>query len=546
MPSTSRELPRGFVTAWMVTILVVTTLPYLWLRARSGTWAGEGATFLWLLPPYPDDGLAYLAWIRQAEAGDWLFRVKYTQIEHAPALFHPLFLIVGRVASATGMSAGFALFLLRFPALLACLHALRRLVGGFGFGRGTQMTALLLAGFASGLGAFIGWDRLRSADLWIPELNTLWSLTWNPIFAAALALMLYALDAVFREIRARPAQPRSWPFLIAGACTGALAFIHAYDVVIVGAVVGVVTLLACRTSAWRPLVVYGLLAGPPALLQWNIARTHPVLSDHSAGGEMLSPSPLALLTGLGLPLLLAAPGAVIATRRHRREASPTPLPLIIWTVVSFALAWAPVWYQRKLLMGVQIPIAVLAAIGLVTLAQRLAGGRRIVSVGVIATGVLLTLPTHLVNVQRMNEQVVADPYAYFTPEPLGEALAWLDDNTDRRDVVLAHPSIARTIPATSGNTVTLGHWAQSVDRESHLAWLREVFAPNSPLTDTERRERLAASRIAWIVVDARMLREWMGGQPPTWLEPISTIVYRGSAATILAIEREASQRSAGK
>ena len=47
-----------------------TSLPYLALWLRADSFSGEpGSVYAWILPPYPEDGLAYLAWVKQAAQG---------------------------------------------------------------------------------------------------------------------------------------------------------------------------------------------------------------------------------------------------------------------------------------------------------------------------------------------------------------------------------------------------------------------------------------------------------------------------------------------
>ena len=68
-------------------IVVATSLPYVvnWFFTPAGH------HYTWIMPPYPEDSLAYLAWSQQAAHGSLLFKLKYTALPHTAFLFQPFF-----------------------------------------------------------------------------------------------------------------------------------------------------------------------------------------------------------------------------------------------------------------------------------------------------------------------------------------------------------------------------------------------------------------------------------------------------------------------
>ena len=86
---------RVFRAGWTVFVVLATTVPY----GLNLMVAPSGSHYTWIVPPYPEDSLAYRAWSQQAAHGSLLFQLKYTALPHAAFLFQPLFLICGWISA---------------------------------------------------------------------------------------------------------------------------------------------------------------------------------------------------------------------------------------------------------------------------------------------------------------------------------------------------------------------------------------------------------------------------------------------------------------
>jgi hypothetical protein len=160
-------------------------------------------------------------------------------------------------------------------------------------------------------------------------------------------------------------------------------------------------------------------------------------------------------------------------------------------VVALTLAWAPVWFQRKLVMGVHLPVCLLAAVGLADLAERCARGRRALRMALVALVLLASMPSHFWNARQLAAAVAFDPSAYYRAPAFERALRWLDREVEPDAVVLAHLARTRAIPGASGQFVSQGHWAQSVDFPEHRRWIASLFDPRSPLAPPRSSRRCA-------------------------------------------------------
>ena len=529
-PAPAASLHRGALAAWVVGLVALTALPYVYLSARTAHYADAEAHFNWIIPPYPEDSYSYAAWVEQASSGAWLLQLKYTGIDHAAAVFHPLFLLVGWLSAATGLDASQSLFVARLLGVLLFSAALVSFLGRLPLDPRGRWIALWLVAFSSGAGMLAAQLGLRSADLWMPELSTLWSLTWNPVFTFALALMLWIAALVQRFDVERRDSALVW----AGLATGLLAFMHPYDV----PVLVIVTTLVIATGPvgmprLRPLGLYLMTSAPAVLVQLAVVGLHPVLSAHS-GALMSSPPPSSYLSGLGLPGLLFALGLLVLLREHRWRGLRLPL---FWVGVSALLVYSPVWFQRHMALGLHLPVCIVAAVGLERIAGLASRGRPAVFAAVVALIVAVSGFTHFHNALMSERAVRREPSAYFLSGELAQALATLKARSDPADRVLAHPSIAVQIPGRTGNPVLVGHWAQSVDSQETQRWLGFLFSQAPEVRDAERRAALHERRVRYVLVEPKMRRDWFRGATPEWLEGDFEVVFQGDRVALLEARR---------
>src|SRR5262249_13524357 len=134
-----------------------------------------------------------------------------------------------------------------------------------------------------------------SMDTWFVDSNTLWSLTWNPLYPFSLALIvlvvLWVQDGFAKE--------NDRGFFFAGALTSLLGLIHPYDV-------GAVCFVALATALygkfrWRALASFSLAAAPGIVYPLYLSMKDPFLARHAAMGWMSTPGLLDVLWGFGLP-----------------------------------------------------------------------------------------------------------------------------------------------------------------------------------------------------------------------------------------------------
>ena len=499
---------RAFRLTWTAFVVVATSAPYLfnWLTTAVGD------HYTWIVPPYPEDSFGYMAWAQQAAHGAWLFKIKYTALPHEAFLFHPFFLLCGWMSALLSCDIAIIFWAAKAIGAGIFLATFYRYIDYLGLNKFQATVASILVGISSGVGgifAWAGWLKPSSpppADLWMPEASTFFALLWNPLFPFSLTLMLlsiYWLDRGTRDERPRDL----W---LSGLAAGVMTLIHPYALPLLFALSASVTIVRKRLKGVAYLLRYFAAALPFAIYVILVFRLNPLVSRHSVLGVMKSPPLITYVYGFGLPLLLGIGGLIVAwwtllTRYWH---------IILWFLLSVALAYAPFWFQRKLVFGAHIPLCIVAAIAFDTMLTKWARARRswiLIGTAVILLPLVVATPLYLVVTQRTAVKANADG-AYFLSDDMVEALKVLKQQSKPNDVVFATPATSRLIPVFSGNTTVWGHWAMSVDGKERANWLQDLFAK---VEDKDRSRQFWSNDIQFIFADGG-LKQWLEKSPFGW------------------------------
>lgn len=498
--------------------------------------------FVWLLEPgdglFPgllfssDDAGVYLAWLRQAADGRLFFKNLFTPEAQTAALPNLYFLLLGQLGRL-GAPLPVLYHIGRVIAGWAALILLYRLTCELApgtddaarFRRGCAYWTAVLAG---GLG-WVRWERVIRPDLpvdaWQPEAFMLPSLYVNGLWAASLALMLGVVLCLLRAER----EGMRWA-LGAGLCGAVLGIIHSYDVIHLA--------LAWTCFLGVRWIVEGRLPG--ALLRRSLAAAAVALPSvlymawlysservfrSRADVETLTPGLSLYLWGFGLmlPFALAAfprllpaaaiprqpvqtaaaaaaavaagvaafsnwPGmfapllllAYLLWRRPAAGLPPAALLLPAWLAGGFAAAYLPFAFQRKMIMGVQIPLGLLAGLGVAACGfewvrrRKPAGGGSApplwlpaALIALLAISPVLFMVRDMQSAREENLTSTRLHPAYWRRDVL-DTYRWIGKHTPPDAVVLALPTHAVLLPAYGGRAVYAGHWGETPDYGDRL------------------------------------------------------------------------------
>lgn len=500
--------------------MAVTMVPYLIGYALQGAHPRFG-WYSWLGYNF-DDACVYLSWIRQAADGHLFQRNLFTTEPQAGHQINLLFLLLGNFARFTHLPLLAVWQLSRVVLGVALLRAVWWLIDMVATDERAKKAAFLLVCFSSGLGWLPGlWsDGSHEApvDVWQPEAITFLSLYLNPLFIVSLLLMVGVLGWLMVAENTRTYRPA----LYAGLCGFLLGNIHTYDVITVAAIWG--AYLVVRTIARRKLVAGEWLralvaAGPTAVSTGYVTyllKTETVFAQRAAV-ETLSPPFLNYLLGFGLLFPLALTAVVFRWRSKASEQDPDcPRPwllLPIWAVVNLAVAYLPVAFQRKMVMGEHIPLAILTGCALAYVARNRSQMRWRFK---LALATLLLAPTNIRfmmrDVTNTFEDRVQSLQRAFLDRGEVSALAWLGKHAPPGTVIQPLPWIALTperkpafldttvavlAPGLTGHPVNAGHWGETPDFPATMGrWIRFQLAATP---DEWRRELLRQTGVRYIL-----------------------------------------------
>ncbi|MDW8068661.1 MAG: hypothetical protein RML46_07100 [Anaerolineae bacterium] len=567
LPVTRSELV--FVALVTAIVLALGGLPYVYGYLS----APPDRVFMGIALGTPDTN-QYFAWMR-AFTRSVLIPNTLTPEPNEAAFFNLLWWL-----AAQGLRLGLS--------HIAVFHILRVLIGA-----AFLFTAYLLCAFflpdlrwrrtaflIIAVGAGLGWvwvvgkyltGRLPyPLDVYIVEPNSFLALMAFPHFSLAAGLMfaIWVLMVLGYE-------RRKWRYpLAAAALSFILGWSHAYDLMLIYAVVGVFTLVVWARDGWSPhLLLYplvlGLLSCAPALYSVYLTSAFPLWREVLAqfvNADAWTPNPFRLLIVMGIPFWLALftfDGLVPLRERPLRE-----LFLKTWFIVNFFVAYLPVSYQIHYLNGWQAPIAILATVGLYrrvipwlerwwgnphptpaafggapsplqTEGQERGGGSGKAAGGgvrkiVPALLLLVVIPTNLYLLAWRFVDLARHRPPYYLHRDEVAALRWLEANTSPDDVVLSGLDVGQYIPSVSGNRAFLAHWTMTVRFYEKQDRVAAFFNPSTP--DEGRRDTLCRFGVRYVLYGTE---ERALGEIPVDGLPYLQVVFRTPQAIVYRVDMEA-------
>lgn len=505
--ATSRILWRRTEWGLGVTLLALMLALSSALTAFAYLSAPADRSFTGVIFNIPDHN-QYFSWMRDLSHQN-LAANRLTAEPNEPALFHLLWLVAGRAGALFGLEYGAVFGGLRLvaagvllPAAFAFIHLILR-------DAGQRRLAMLLFSFGGGLGVlWVGVKYLLRRpgspfpfDTYTAEPNTFFIALAFPHFSIALALVVAVIGLTLYA-----QQRQQLRYAVAAGLAGTLIGLqHAYDLLTIYTVLGLWGVLLWWRDRRFPLflgkcaLVIAALSIPPAAY-----LAYLVLTDVTWAGKLAqfanagawTPGPLHLPILLGVPLLLA----LLAFRpRMLRSRDDAEVLVGVWFLAHFVLAYLPVSFQIHLLLGWQIPIAILAAQALATRIWPWLKGRapRLAPLALAAILGLCVITNVYILLWRFVDLGRHEQPYYLSQDEVA-ALDWLERTTTREDVVLGALEINQHVPPSTDARAFLAHWAGTLDYYTKEAAAATVLDPATPAD--ERRRLLAHYGVSYVVV----------------------------------------------
>lgn len=455
-------------------VLAATMLPYLiGFASQTAAWRFGGLLI------GVDDSRSYLAKMALGARGAWLFTPVYTSEPQGGVLLYPFYLLLGKLAGVDPTAQVQAFHAARLLGGALALAAAYRFLAEFLPLVRQRRLGLLLIALGGGLGwllVLLGQSNLAGSlplDFFLPEAYTFLSLYALPHLVLARALSLWGALAYVRGQWAR-----------AGLAWLGVALIQPIHVLTLWAVLGVDFLWTAwreRRWAWRGLFLAAGLPAPLVLYTVAIFSLEPVLRAWNSQSVLPSPAPIHYLLGYGLWLAPAAVGWRGLRRQPRLQRW-----VLAWLIVVPILVYLPLPIQRRLVEGGQMPLVILAVLGLTLVWRRrwltwlVAGASTLTALFLLLGGALAA------RTPAAPIFLAADQLAVFR---------WTAAQVER-GVGLGAYLTGNALPVYTPLVAYLGLTTETVAFTEKEAQVARFFAASTP--DEERRRWLMANHIGYV------------------------------------------------
>ena len=522
-PRTATRFPLVLATA----VAAISLLPYL--LAYANTPPGHHFAGFFFIA---DDATTYLAKMQQGAGGAWAWNDPYTSEPHGGVFLFGFYLLFGHLSALLHLPLIATYHLARVSGAFALVLSVDRL-GRRLLAPSMRGLALTLVVLASGLGfiaqmlgnpAVMG-HQLEALDLHLPELSGFYSILAIPHFAWATALIVASLIGLLRL-----SDSPTWrTILVTGGLMTALTAIHPQMIPVIFliwvAYRGVLFAWGERPGLRLIITELAAFAMTAPLLAYNawILYRDPTIAEWARQWRHQAPGPLSLALSLGLPLLAAVAGIVVAWRRRDRGLAL----VMVWPPLVLLLLYAPnlANLQRRLLDALYVPLGVLAAVGIRALTDRLRPGRArrverlLMPAFCFSSAIVLAIALRFAS--------GAFPEAYVANDTW-DAMQWLGANHRAGDRVLSSPQAGLLLPAHAGVTVYVGHYSETLDYFKKIANVQEILGPG--VSDVAVRDFFAANRVTILYWGTDEARTSFKPQDRPYLEPIyrhgTVAIYR--------------------
>lgn len=453
-----------WVTVFGVGLVLLAFTPFV-LILLSGVGASDWQ-FMGVLHNYRD-GATYLSKMFLGTQGELLVQFLHTPEPHSGALIQVLYPLLGRIAGFANVSTIVIFHVARVVAGVFMYMALYQLGALIWMRQRARRVFFVIVALGAGFGwayALASGGRVDAPDLSMPEAFPFYSTVVNvhfPLTLACIALLAGVIISNFRP------GATSTPQLSNGGAAGALASLALallYPQTLVPLGVALTVFVGAgwlrrrrverRELIW--LVTILLPAVPLAAYYAVVVLYNPAMAEWGRQNVTGAPPPLALLAGLGLPLLIGLPGIWRALRRFEADGDQF---MLIWLLAMLVLMYLPTNIQRRFAAGMMLPIAYFATRSLedywfqhINRRWRYRLALLVVPVIFFTQLFVLFMPILPVLAGRP-----ADSHGLLLDRSYAAAFRWLEDRTGLDDVVLIGPVGGVWLPGWVGARVVYGH-----------------------------------------------------------------------------------------
>jgi hypothetical protein len=475
---------------------LLTLIPYGLAYAGAGEFRFVG----FLFNPY--DAASYLAKMRQGYDGQILYTLAFTEDPGPGALFFTYYLLLGHLARILSVS------------LIAIWHAARifgaaifliiawEFFGRIGLGARGRAIAWIILLLGSGFGFLVIPLGTYTADLWVAEYIPFLGMLTSAHFPLATGLILLLAMRIALPARGPTACSAAAAFFLGTA----IAAIQPFGILPLGLAIAVWA-VCIRISQGRfpeGVVIHLAAAGvgflPWAIYDFWVTQTIPNFASWFVQNQTPTPPVWDIALSLGLPGVIVSISFarwMLNRADFREKVRSIPMETLLlglWLAINLALLYAPFSLQRRLMLGMWIPLAALAAPKLEDwLNQPAFRSRRAWYAGIPL------IASNIVFLSAIRINALSHNPLLFLNRDAAAAVEWLATNA-RGSVVLASPENSAWLPGMAGVRVVYGHGMETPNADRALQDVEAFFKP----TDADTQLQILANhQVNWVLCSAQ-------------------------------------------
>ena len=474
------------------------------------------------------DYAVHIAMMHYGEQGGWDYQLRFTTEPHTAAYVRLFYVLLGHLGGWIHLPAAILFQIARLAfGLLACLVIYRLLIRVF-----SSVSQRRLAFILTMLGSGVGWfqvlfglipSKISPVDLWLIDAYPLFSINLFPHFSATIAAMVIAITAFLDHTH----HPRWQNIAAIVICAIFVQIVNPIAFILADLAMAGITVFSCwqKRNIDIPLVLsltlIALVQIPLFLYSFILLTRDPAWAIFTRQNVTFSPPPIYYLLGFALFWPFAIAGALKAFRQR----NPGLGWAAVWTVCAFGMAYLPINIQRRFLLAITIPLAVLATPSLLDFSHWLSIRLRLNKyTGVVLITAVASISTLLL-VCNYSIAMVSRPAALFEPTVLVKAVDWLGKNGRPADVVLASAPTSQLVAIRTPLRLYFGHEMETLNYGEKSQAVQRFYQGESP------SGWLEAQGITWVILGPNEA-EW---QQTPLESPELKIAYQNQSVIVYKI-----------
>jgi hypothetical protein len=412
-----------------------------------------------------DDTYQYFSFARQAAEGKFLFENRYAIEPHAPLLINWVWWSLGKFMATTGWDIPLTYQVFRLVVTVVFTSALYVFLGKF-FQGPTRYLLLCLILWGGGFGGLVRVLKKATSiipvdfdlpDVWLVESHAFNSLMIWPHFSLAAALMLFSILSFLKALEHYQIKY----YIFAGLLGLLLLFFHPFEFLILFNIFFFTGMLHSLSTQKQPgwgitgLIIF-LISCSPGLIYYFYLNQQPVWHEVMGQMSLITPDPFKMALGFGIMFILAF---LTFSGLPALKNIPVSNGIIFsWFIAGFFLFYLPVKFQWHLVNGWQIPLYIVAMIGIEKRILPYFRGRN--SKKIIYFLLILSLSTTSLYLIQSKMSKIKNNFGrlpFFISLDKKNAFTWLKTHSKPGDTIMAKQEIGNILPALTGNKVFLGH-----------------------------------------------------------------------------------------